>query len=85
MIKANKGRVDLAGKVNTILAELATIVQGVCYILCEEKGNTPEAVHAAIMEAVRLGLDATKNDMEVTNANDKDDDEIDEMLNQIRD
>ena len=85
MIKADKGRVDLLGKMNTILAELATIVQGVYYSLCEKKGNTPEAVHAAIMEAVRLGLDTEEADVEVVDADSKTEDEIVGLLEEIRD
>lgn len=68
MIKSEKGRIELVGKVNQILAELAAIVQGVNYTLCEKKGNTPEAVHAAIMEAVKLGLDADAADVEEVEA-----------------
>lgn len=85
MIKSDKGRVELVGKVNQILAELAAIVQGVNYTLCEKKGNTPEAVHAAIMEAVKLGLDADAADVEEVKVSDKTDEELVTLLEQIED
>lgn len=85
MIKSDKGRIELVGKVNQILAELAAIVQGVNYTLCEKKGNTPEAVHAAIMEAVKLGLDADAADVEEVKVSDKTDEELVTLLEQIKD
>lgn len=87
MIKADKGRIKLVGKTNTILAELAMIVPSVyVHTLTKEKGNTHEAVHAAIMEAVRLGLDMVeKADVEVVDADSKTDDEVVELLEEIRD
>lgn len=85
MIKSDKGRVELVGKVNQILAELATIVQGVNYTLCKKKGNTPEAVHAAIMEAVKLGMDADAADVEEVKVSDKTDEELVTLLEQIED
>lgn len=85
MIKSDKGSVELVGKVNQILAELAMIVQGVYYTLCEKKGNPPEAVHAAIMEAVKLGLDADAADVAEVKASDKTDEELVTLLEQIED
>lgn len=85
MIKSDKGRIELVGKVNQILAELATIVQGINYTLCKKKGNTPEAVHAAIMEAVKLGLDADAADVEEVEVSNKTDEELVTLLEQIED
>ena len=57
MIKANKGTVELDGKVYQLLGELGTIVHGIYYIMTEKQARAPKDARRMIGRAVKMGLD----------------------------
>lgn len=91
MIKANKGTVELDGKVNQLLGELGTIVHGIYYIMTEKQARAPKDARRMIGRAVKMGLDLENDAIKNVEESDESasaqesDDELLELLEQIRD